>query len=907
MGTGTDSVVHMRAPGKAGMKVVFFRGVKKYGLSEISAGSSWIIGWFLLLMCVPSALPAYQGTVQIGGGPDRARIVFGLERHALPVLEQKDQTLIVNFPNTVGKPATFTDIFIISRFAFDGKMAVISMNRPFTYTGSTSGDSPQFILDIALKQDASAPCPIDYIESNIHDAGVAVGIVVNPGKWPEVRCIKNKRVYLLFDGETDCTGIEQKLSLIPYITFDGLVRLEDATAFSFSLTGENVEMEVNAQELYNKVVLNITAGSGSRPKIYGIARSAYEQGDIAAAIHTLEPYRSSLDAQESILLARAYWKISFPYHMDSRSIEALKLMSEGVQAMVPGLPRETVMLEYSRMLLHASMHSDAVTYIQFLKESQSPEIAAEAYVAEIDVLNKKGEFQDAFVQNKRMINDLGENAVPERLKPYYLSVLADTYLGLSAYPRALKLYREALALDPEFFRTDPDLYARMAEAAYRLNDFAGAKDYMLSAVNLSRKDNKAEYLVTLGDCLYKMGRKGQAMSVFSEVENIAPQSESGIIAKLKTARIIMDKDLADDGQLSDKGFYEIIDIYENLKSSPEYQEGPLGSIIKIRIAQTYAHRRDWENALASYLRAWTDTKKDDPVHVYVQTEAEKCILARLQELFRQEAYDMVLDLYTEYRDSFMHDIQDLETRFILATSFHRLGHADQARGMFISCIEKPSSRSEEALYSLYAIDHARGDYAGALKWNTRYLESYPRGKNASVMRENRGPLLYYTSNLEEAISYLEQITDKGDEKALTALSMLADAHEKLGDPDRTIATLEKIIGFPEAVRSPVIEKALYVRAIRLKETSETARSQDLFARLLDQYPQSAYRDWALYHLAEISRARGDTGEAARLLDTVIQRSTDKVLHELAMSLQGELGLAKDLREFSNLKDRFREK
>lgn len=49
--------------------------------------------------------------------------------------------------------------------------------------------------------------------------------------------------------------------------------------------------------------------------------------------------------------------------------------------------------------------------------------------------------------------------------------------------------------------------------------------------------------------------------------------------------------------------------------------------------------------------------------------------------------DMVLDLYTEYRDSFMHDIQDLETRFILATSFHRLGHADQARGMFISCIE----------------------------------------------------------------------------------------------------------------------------------------------------------------------------------------------------------------------------
>lgn len=901
-------MVHMRGPGRAGMKVVFYKGVKKYGLSDISLGSSWIIGWFLLLTCIPSALPAYSGTVQIGGGPDRARIVFGLERLALPALEQKDQTLIVNFPDTIGNPAAFSDVFIIRKFSFDGKKAIISMNQPFTYASSSTGDSPQFILDIVLKQDVPMPCPIEHIESNIHDKGIIIGITVSSGKWPEIRYAKNKRVYLIFDGEADCSGIEQKLSRIPYITFDGTLRLKGSTAFSFSLTDENIDMEIQTQEIYNKVVLNIVITSGlSRAKVYGIAKSAFEQGDVAAAVHTLEPYRNTFDAQESILLARSYWKMSFPYHMDSRSMDALKLMNEGVQSMIPGLQREAVMLEYSSMLLHASMYAEAITYVGFLKDSLSPEIAAEAYLQEIEIMNRKGEFQDAFVQNKRMMNDLGENGVPSRLKPYYLSILGDTYLGLSAYPRALKLYREALSLDAGFFHTNPDLYARMADAAYRLNDFAGAKNYLLSAINLGRRENTAEYLLSLGDCLYKLGQKGQAMGVFSEVENIAPQSESGVIAKLKTARIILDKDLADDGQLSDKGFYEIIDIYENLKSSQEYQEGPLGSIIKIRIAQTYAHRKDWDSALTAYFRAWADTKTEDPVHTYAQEEAQKCIAAHLQSLYQQGGHDMVLDLYTEYKDSFMQDVQNPEALFILGRSFHELGQTDQARQMFLSCIEHPSSRKEAATASLFFIDHARGDYANALKWNTRYLESFPKGKEVAAMEENRGQLLYYTNRIREAIPYLEQAGGKGDEGALVALSMLADAHKKLGDPSREAESMEKIIGFSGTMKSPVIEKALYTRATQLKGLSETARAQELYQRMLALYPQSVYRDWALYHLAEISHARGETAEATKLLNTVIQRSTDKILHELALSYLGELGLGKDLTEFQNLKDRLKGK
>ena len=895
-------------PYGAGMKVVFYKGVKNFVFTEISMKGLSALAWFLLLMCLPPAPAAGQGTVHIGGGPDRARIVFDLQRLSLPALEQKDRTLIVNFPDTVGGPVVLSDVFVVERFVFDGKKAVITIPRPFSYTSGTSDKPAQFILDIVIRKEAPAPCPIEYIKTNPRDRGMSIDIMVHAGYWPEVRCAKNKRVFLLFSGEADCSDIEQKLLRIPYITFDGAMRMQDSTAFSFSLTDENADMEVKTEELHNRIVLDIvTSSSMSRAKVYSIAEKAFEQGDVAETIHALEPFQNELDAQESILLARAYWKMSYPYHMDTRSMDALKLMNQGIQAMIPGLKREAMMMEYSRMLLRASLYAEAITYVRFLKESLSPGIAAEAYLQEIEIMTRKKEFQDAFVQNKRMLNDLGENAIPPRLKPYYLSILGDTYLGLGAYPRALRLYRELHSLDPDFFRQDPDLYARMATAAYRLNNFASAKEYTLAAINLGPKEHTAEHLLFLGECLYKLGESEKAKGVFSEVENIAPLSESGTIARLKTARIIMDKDLADDGELSDKGFYEVIDIYENLKSSPEYNEGSLGLIIKIRIAQVYALRRDWDSALNAYLRAWTDTRENDPIHTYAQAEAEKCILARLQDLSRQNGHDMIAELYAEYHDSFMQDLKDPESLFILGRAFRELQDTDRARRLFLACIEHPSSRRQEAVASLFSIDYERGDYAGALIWNTRYLESFPGGKDTKLMEGHRGLLLYYTNRYEESVPYLELAGKKNDENALTALSMLADAHGKLGNAARRTEVLERIIALADTWKSPSVEKALYVRATQLKETSEIERAEQLFEKLLGLYPQTGYRDWALFHLAEVSHAKGDIREAARHLNTIIQRSTDPVLHELAASYLGELELGEDLSEFRRLKNTFRGK
>jgi len=861
---------------------------------------------FVALFSITFAESARAKTLQVGGTPQQARVIFELDMPVTPLLSQEDQTLIVNFPNTIGEPALISDAFIIKNLTFDGSTAHISMKKPFIYKTTTLESPLRFIIDIVAADDSpTESCPIEHIETSPHDNGITVAFFINPDQWPEIRSVANERVYFFFEGAVTYGETNKDHIRTPYIKYAGKVKTQAGTGLIFSFTDEHASYEITTDEINNKIIIDIiTSEQLSRSRVYNIAKKAFDLGDIAASIHTLEKYKKTLEPKESILLAKAYWMVSFPYRMEDFSMDALNFMSDGIQAMTPGPQREQSMLEYSSMLLRTDMYSEAMNYIRFLKDSSSNVVALRANIQEIDMMNKTERFQDAFVENRRLKNLFDMNIMSKELKGYYLFVVGDTYLGLNAYSKALRFYHDAIRENPALFSYDPELYSHIARASYSLKDFAKAKEYILLAINLGNPANKAGHFLELGDCLYQLGEKEKAMSIFAEVENISPKSDSGIIAKLRTARILKERDLETQGELTDKTFYAIMDIYEGLKTSDEYQEGPLSSLVKIRIAQTFSLRKDWDNALQAYYKAWIDTKRDDPIHKYAQVEAEKTILSRLGALYQENKYDLIYDLFTIYEDSFINDITDSDALYILGDSMRRLDYPDKARPLLITVSKTSSPRTPQAMANLFTMDYHQGDYSLALQWNSAYLDAYPNGPSQGLMRETRGELLYHMDILEEAILYLEPITGKRDEKALKALSMLADIHRRQGNSREETATLEQIIAFHEQATSPIIERALYTRAKQLITTKDYARAQTLLSEMIDTYPDSSYTNWARYHLAIIAHASDKPAQAKKLLTSVMQNSTDSVLLNTASSYLKEMDLTASVAEFNKLKNRF---
>jgi len=865
----------------------------------------FIMGLALLLMCYVVCPAAIAAGIKVGGGANKVRVVFDLKYHSTPKITQKDQTLIVNFPDTVGEKSYIKDILIVDKILFDGKDGQIYVKRPFTYAVSSLQKPPRFVIDISAEEIKKPSCPIESVGFSTAGDKARIVFKIDHNTRPQVLLSKDhNRLYLFFDRACLCREIDKDISPIPYLKYMGAFEMEGGSAIGFAIPGENKRFTARFAPDSQEVILNIfLSGEITAEERYDLANKAYLKGDIATCIDMLKKTEPYLSPKACVLLSRAYWKISYPYGKKDLRQKALSLMGRGIEGLTPGIERELYLAEYSKMFIKESLSADAMKYISFLKDSISDDIAIEARILEMESLNEQGLSDDAFVANKRMLKQFDPSAIPDKLKGHYLSMLGDTYLGLNSYSKALLYYKEAMKKDAGLFQKDPSLYGRVAEAAFNKGDLKKASYYLLMAINLGDQSQRLKYLLKQGDCLYQLGDIQGAIKIFSEVENFSPSGESGVIARLRRARFMMEEDLEQDQKLSDKTFYKLIDIYSTVLD--EDIPSPLRNIVKIRQAQVYAKHDDWDDALRVYHTAWVDTKKDNPVHAYAYTAAQSGILALLRSLAAQSRYNDIFDLYTQYQTSFLKGVNDPEVLFIIGKSLYMLDDFIEARPLLLACVKGRNIIEDEVLDLLFDIDYRQGRYTSALEWNTMYLHAYPKGKDVQRMKRIRGELLYRLDRLDEAVTFLEMTVSMQKEPDTKTLSLLADAYHRLSMADKEARVLDKIIALYGKVDSPSIEHALYIRAGQLKGGGEIKEAERLYNNLIKGYDKSSLRWGAMYNLADIALMEGDVDGAVDILNKITAQCDDLLWLAAARTYVSSIEMKTSVSEFNKLRSRFK--
>ena len=94
--------------------------------------------------------------------------------------------------------------------------------------------------------------------------------------------------------------------------------------------------------------------------------------------------------------------------------------------------------------------------------------------------------------------------------------LAKKYHALGMYAEAVGEYDKALQMCPNF----PDIYIRRAVSCRELEDYAGAKDSLLHALDL--KPNYVEAHVSLGLLHWKMGNPAEAIAAWERALTLDP-------------------------------------------------------------------------------------------------------------------------------------------------------------------------------------------------------------------------------------------------------------------------------------------------------------------------------------------------------------------------------------------------
>lgn len=864
----------------------------------------YVLGILLILLDTILCSSSWAHTLRVGGDEYKTRIVYPLQNYLEPLITTKDQTLIVKFPNIIAEPTYVQDFQLIQDLNFDGQSTRITINTPFRYRVKHLDTPPCLVIDIFSSKTPAAACPFDKIHVIPKQNGVSMIFSMTPGVRPKVLTTKNL-IYFIFDSNVSCDEINCFAKSLPYLELKGILHMHNGCALVLSCAREDIDLMVHSDEFGRSVLLELSTTNPENQAIHEIADS--NQENLTSIIDLLEPKKDKLDPYESIMLSRAYWQLYYPYGESSKAKEALEIIAHNLESLPSSKDKEDCMLEYSWMLIRQNMLSDATKYIRFLKESLYEDITIMARIQEIDVLNGQHKFDDAFVADKRLRNNFDIEQLISRQKSYYLTTTGDTYFGLNAFSKALELYKDALENDSLYNNREPSIYSRLAEAALCLENYDEAKTYICQAINLGNPENKARHLVQLGDCLYQLGDIEKAINVFAKAENISPDSENSAVAQLRTAKILLENDISEDGILSDKTFFEIMDIYTNIHISPLDMEGSLESIVTIRMAQAFAKHKDWDDALQAYYKVWVSLPGDDPMHAYALSDALYTITDWVKSLYSLADHTRISQLYNQYRDSFLADInllEDPDVLFILAHALYHTGDPVSARPLFVSCANSISSYKPDAICALFDVDYASGELAQAYHWNTLYLEEYPQRSDAARIKEQRGELLYRLGRYKQAVIFLKSYFSQDNKEELKRLYLLAQSYFKLTNKGNEGMVLDRIITFNNQINSPFIENALYIRANQLKDGGDLARAKTLYDILLKTYPDSRYTWWSRYHVAVISHRIGNISEAQKILDEIIRTTDDALLISAAQITRSEIELEPAILEFNDLKNRF---
>jgi len=849
------------------------------------------------------ALDIHAADIVVGSSGRSTRIVVYLQTadDIVPDIEQRNQTLIVKFPYTVAQPQTIHDRFLVQELTFDGSTAIITAKRPFSYTTALKEMPSRLVIDLRDPpgRDERPPFPVTRIETSFDTDGARVVVILSEGVSPHLRSSRSNKLFLYLPAVAPGPEAEKILSASPLLDFGGLMRVQGATAAAFAPDPYFRLAWTKYDRSLNAIVLKLVPrGKGAREERRRLIRKLYGLSEYAGVVRMLSGAGRNLDVGEKVILARSLWALSYPYTAGEKTMEALALMEQVAMDAGPADDPEHLMLEYCSMLVATGRPGDALRTLKELEGSKDAGTRVEASILTIASLNATGAYQDAYTAIRRIATDSASTGIPAALGARLAAVSGDTYLGLNDYAKAVERYRDALALDADMPRNDPSILGRMGEALFKANDFERARDWLIDAVNLVPLQQKPHILIMLGDSLYELGEKDRAVVAFSHAEELSPQATTAQIARLKRARIVIEKNTDERGRLSDRGFTEVMDIYDGIAlSSRDQKDESLQSLVKVRKANAYARHGDWEKALATYLDAWRGSKKDSDVHTYARVEAVRLMMSTCRRLRQDNRYDRIVDIYTAYKDSFVKELADGSTQFVMGEALYRAGRIEEARKMLELSTRSGSAYNEQAFPLLFAIDYRQERFQEALLWNTIYLSTYPGGSDTPRMRHFRGAVLHRLGSLEAAIPFLEETSSADNPFALESLRILAEIHHAMGNTVQEQRTLDRIISFHPARVSPVVEKALSLRADRLRQEGDLVRARDLYRALLDTYPRSMYAHWSMYSLAHIDRDLGDLQEARELLTRVKNASRDPVIVNAARVALDDLELEMQIRKY----------
>lgn len=475
----------------------------------------------------------------------------------------------------------------------------------------------------------------------------------------------------------------------------------------------------------------------------------------------------------------------------------------------------------------------------------------------------------------------------------------DAALGLSKALLELQQYGEAAKVVeyvdkrwPRYYVENPSLRRVAADIAYKLGDFARAKDDYLWFYNLVPKDSANDLvLARLGDVSVKLGKRDAAREFYDMAIRLYPGQEGALMAMMRMAEQgihdaptlqEMYKAFADPKDIKPEKIYEII--------VNEYPKSALAPLALLKLTMWRMFKQEYPETLELVNRFVKDYHGNDLEKSAVEVGAQafgKMVGPLLEEM----NYKRILELWRKY--PFLAERGDVlsdRERLGVALALYYQGAPKDALAMAEPYLEKgPTPDAQKALALMLTIYRENQDWQSILE-TLRKVASWKMGDNPRRTLEfAQAMALEHTGEFSRSrLLWARLAADSQLEPAKRAYAVYYQARTALDrkDYDKALVwALDSRTLFKEAAKDD--GKARDALQLMVEANQGAGRYREALALCAqvdaEAPPDSA--EWAANRLrmAGLHRALGDMASWRKVLEDMRDSQKDSLYGKLAAS------------------------
>lgn len=404
-------------------------------------------------------------------------------------------------------------------------------------------------------------------------------------------------------------------------------------------------------------------------------------------------------------------------------------------------------------------------------------------------------------------------------------------------------------------------------------------------------------MIRVADALQRQESLGAALKLYGKIVDTYPGSQGALISQIRMAEL----GLTSPGLLPKPGNPTFATYHQPIKGLQaliqRYPADQLADIARFKIADYKLEAGKFNTALP-LLRYLSEKQLPANLIPLVQDKLGQAIQQQLVALQEQEAYPEVLQTFYSYRPLLrVQDIMSPKIILPVAISYARLGLFVEAESLLqwlltVNPTEMPKTlQGSDQENALVLVEQSRQ--------GTPPLSATETAAMRSKVLLHLGDWALQNGRPDKAIGYLKQADPAVLERRnrLRLYAFLTVAYTARGDLLNGTRIVQKCLGLLTGKTindAPESELCLRHAAELMFNDHQYAAALKTYQKLLQAFPQSAYRAQALFHMSLIHQELGKWEDATKDLEMLRDTGSSALWQKVAIDALNHLSWQKSL-------------